>query len=235
MSPAAIPEAIPESVPGVLAPLLALRQHRRNGERSPHKPLLVLLALGQYSAASSSRLSWDATAARLADLIAQFGTPSTASSAQTAAYPYTRLRSDGVWELDREVPMDLVGPLNKEPIAGRFVPQIEQALSDPAVLNRLARSLVQAEFPDSLVPDVLSAVGLDPGSVLAGDPVQPVLAGRRRTAAWPAQILSAWDRRCAFCGYDGQLGTAAVGIEAAHVRWFNFDGPDDLDNGLALC
>jgi putative restriction endonuclease len=27
----------------------------------------------------------------------------------------------------------------------------------------------------------------------------------------------------------------AIGVEAAHVRWFALDGPDDLDNGLALC
>ena len=26
-----------------------------------------------------------------------------------------------------------------------------------------------------------------------------------------------------------------MGIDAAHVRWFAFDGPDTLDNGLALC
>jgi putative restriction endonuclease len=32
-----------------------------------------------------------------------------------------------------------------------------------------------------------------------------------------------------------QLAGASAGIDAAHVRWFNFDGPDDLDNGLALC
>src|SRR5262249_326313 len=30
-------------------------------------------------------------------------------------------------------------------------------------------------------------------------------------------------------------GGATVGIDAAHVRWFAFDGPDELDNGLALC
>ena len=34
---------------------------------------------------------------------------------------------------------------------------------------------------------------------------------------------------------DGQLAGRPVGLEAAHVRWFNFDGPDELDNGLALC
>jgi putative restriction endonuclease len=31
------------------------------------------------------------------------------------------------------------------------------------------------------------------------------------------------------------LADAVVGIEAAHGRWFNFDGPDDPDKGLALC
>jgi putative restriction endonuclease len=58
---------------------------------------------------------------------------------------------------------------------------------------------------------------------------------RRRSAAWRGAIVRAWDGACAFCGYDGQLAGAPVGIDAAHVRWFNFDGPDEPDNGLALC
>jgi HNH endonuclease len=32
-----------------------------------------------------------------------------------------------------------------------------------------------------------------------------------------------------------QFNGVSVGIEAAHVQWFNFGGPDSLDNGLALC
>jgi hypothetical protein len=32
----------------VVARLVSLRQHQRNGQRSPHKPLLVLLALGGW-------------------------------------------------------------------------------------------------------------------------------------------------------------------------------------------
>jgi putative restriction endonuclease len=48
-------------------------------------------------------------------------------------------------------------------------------------------------------------------------------------------VLEAWDRQCAFCGYDGQVTGASVAIEAAHVRWFAFGGPDALDNSLALC
>lgn len=71
-----------------------------------------------------------------------------------------------------------------------------------------------------------------PGRTIAGRPDAGMC---RRSGSWPARIIEAWDRQCAFCGYDGQLGTGSVGLEAAHVRWFTFDGPDALDNGLALC
>lgn len=86
---------------------------------------------------------------------------------------------------------------------------------------------------------MLAAVGLDPDTVLRAadllpDPAAPANA-RRRDAGWRSAVLQAWDRQCAFCGYDGQVGGATVGVEAAHVRWFSFDGPDSLDNGLALC
>lgn len=48
-------------------------------------------------------------------------------------------------------------------------------------------------------------------------------------------VLTAYEYQCAFCGYDGMIGTAPVGLEAAHVRWWALAGPDDIDNGLCLC
>ncbi|MCC6497725.1 MAG: HNH endonuclease [Propionibacteriaceae bacterium] len=214
-----------------LPDLLAVRQHQRDGQRSPHKPLLILLALGHLAATGSSELAWSSAAPKLGELLAEFGPPSRTSPAQSAAYPFTRLRSDHVWTLSHDVPMDLVAPLNRDEVIGRFVPEVEEQLR-PDVIHATARAIVEAEFPASLVDDVLAAVGFD-----ADQTVGPVLVGRsrRRTAGWPAQVLAAWDRQCAFCGYDGQLGMGSVGLEAAHVRWFNFEGPDQLDNGLALC
>jgi putative restriction endonuclease len=83
---------------------------------------------------------------------------------------------------------------------------------------------------------VLIAVGLDPDQILAnGSTLEPEPGKRRRSSSWRYAIIEAWDRQCAFCGYDGQLGSSSVGLEAAHVRWFNLGGPDDLNNGLALC
>ena len=192
--------------PAPLAPLLALRQHQRNGHRSPHKPLLAL-ALAQLAANGSSRLVWSEAADRLADLVADFGPPSRTSATQSAAYPFTRLRSDGIWTLDRAVPMDRVGPLNEHPLAGRFTPEVEAALADSAVLVATTRAIVESEFPPTLVPDVLTAVGFDPDSVLGrGLAVSPTRDGgevRRRSSAWPARVLAACgaapDRRGGYC------------------------------------
>ncbi|MGY1737010.1 phosphorothioated DNA-binding restriction endonuclease [Geodermatophilus sp. SYSU D00684] len=217
----------------VLAQLASLRQHQQDGRRSPHKPLLVLLALGRLAANGSSALPWDVAERELADLLKEFGPPSRTGRAQSAAYPFTRLRSDGVWTLDRDVPMDTVGPL-RAGVTGRLEASLEAALcSRPGLVDDVARGLVEAHFPATVAPDVLVAVGLDPGLLHGGTGAPPT--GRRRSSAWPAQVLEAWDRQCAFCGFDGQVGGVPVGLEAAHIRWFTVDGPDELDNGLALC
>lgn len=228
------------AVQSPLARLASLRQHQQNGRRSPHKPLLVLLALGRFAANGSSELPWSAAETQLAQLIAEFGRPSRTNHSQRAAYPFTRLRSDGVWQLDHDVPMDAVRPLAEQRVVGRFEASLEAVLrADPHLVLTVARGMVTSHFPDTVVPDVLAAVGLDPDAVLRTADTLPdperASSQRRRDPNWPMTVLRAWDDQCAFCGYDGRLNGVPTGIEAAHVRWFALAGPDTLDNGLALC
>jgi putative restriction endonuclease len=224
----------------VIERLMNLRQHQQDGKRSPHKPLLALLALARIDAVGSSAIPWVEAREQLGNLLIEFGPTSTANAAQSAAYPFTQLRSDDLWVLDEDVPMDRIGPLERHHVTGRFVASVEDAMKDSQVLYATARALVEAEFPPSIASDVLAAVGFDPSEIY-GNPGAVVSAGthtthaRRRSAHWPGRILAAWDRQCAFCGFDGQLGFGSVGLEAAHVRWFTYDGPDSLDNGVALC
>lgn len=201
----------------------------------------MLLALGRLATTGSSELPWSAAETVLAELISEFGPPSKTSRTQSAAYPFTRLRADGIWVLDQDVQMDNVGPLASGHVTGQLESWVESALlARPSLIQQAARELVTSNFPVTVAPDVLESVGLDPDEVLgAGDllPSQPADAAsrRRRDPGWRFDVLQAWDRQCAFCGYDGQFAGGSVGIEAAHIRWFAFDGPDALDNGLALC
>jgi len=143
----------------LLARFGSLQQHqRKDGQRAPHKPLLVLLALGRLAAIGSSELPWSAAESALGELIAEFGPPSRTSRAQSAAYPFTRLRNDQVWVLNQDVQMDLVGPLTSRHVTGRFDPSVESVLlARPALINAVARDLVVSNFPDTRTPDVLLA------------------------------------------------------------------------------
>jgi len=90
----------------------------------------------------------------------------------------------------------------------------------------------------AIAPDELATVGLDPDIDFAStSAVAEEGETRRRNANRRRQIVAAWDRARASCGFDGALLGAPVGIGAAHVQWFNVGvgGPDNLDNGLALC
>ncbi|MEO8127892.1 MAG: HNH endonuclease, partial [Bryobacteraceae bacterium] len=71
----------------------------------------------------------------------------------------------------------------------------------------------------------VSAAIIDPGS--------PVRS--RRDSAFRAEVLSAWEHRCAFCGFNVQLDNSDIALDAAHIRWCQFGGPDSINNGLACC
>jgi len=76
----------------VVERLTRLRQHQQDGKRSPHKPLLVLLALGHFAQTGSSQLEWKVVEERLGRLLAEFG-PSRRGTPHPE-FPFTRLPSD---------------------------------------------------------------------------------------------------------------------------------------------
>jgi putative restriction endonuclease len=100
-----------------------------------------------------------------------------------------------------------------------------------------ARTILDREFPESLHGEICAVAGLDVEALEVGAAVERVarLDARRRSPRFRDDILVAYEYRCAVCGFDGSLGREAVGLDAAHVRWWAFDGPDLLDNGMCLC
>ncbi|EGE43465.1 hypothetical protein SACT1_4135 [Streptomyces sp. ACT-1] len=210
-----------------------LRQWTRSGLRAPHKPLLLLYALSRFQQDSDGALRYSLVEKDLGRLLAEYGP----GNRTTPAYPFHHLVSDGVWEVRTErgpgSPGTGVGELRATGATGRLAPELRAALRrEPSLLGRMARVLLDLHFPPSLHGELCEAVGL----ALEEDGAGPVSAARRqRDRRMRELVLTAYEYQCAFCGYDGRIGAVPVGLEAAHVRWWAFDGPDDVENGLCLC
>lgn len=216
--------------------ILHVRRWAQGGKRAPHKPLLMLLALARLQATGSSRLAYVDAEAVLDDLLDEYG-PST--SRTTTAYPFHRLQNDELWTVRTTAgpsPGDSPTQLRRLEATGQFVPELEAALrSDPRLLVLAARGLLDANFPESLHAELSAVLGLDLEGAEVALAKGRVALLRRRDPRFREAVLVAYEYRCAVCGYDGRVGREAVALDAAHVRWWAFEGPDDVDNAVCLC
>lgn len=219
-----------------------IRQWTKNGNRAPHKPLLLLYALGRFQHDGGAPIRFEDARADLDRLLSEFGPPNPTS----AGYPFHHLVSDGVWEVRTRdgagSPGSAIGALLAQQATGRLAADLLTALADDSpLLAHLARLLLDKNFPVSLHADICTAAGLDlevAETAERGPAAKRVLAGkesRARSAQFRKDVLLAYEYQCAFCGYDGLLGGNPVGLDAAHVRWWAFQGPDDVANGICLC
>jgi putative restriction endonuclease len=60
-------------------------------------------------------------------------------------------------------------------------------------------------------------------------------SARPRNREFANVVLRNWREECAFCGFAASLARRTFGLDAAHIRWHAFGGPDEASNGLALC
>lgn len=214
----------------------AMRVWRRGGRRAPHKPLLLLWAIGRLQGGQTNSVSYEEAEEPLSILLDEFG-PATRSS---PSFPFARLARDGLWQARSaggesvQASDDTPGRLRAIGAIGMLDPNFANALaSDPDLLSAVVHRILDDQFPPTIQSDVLAQVGISlEGDAVVGGPVNDV---RRRAPGFRDQVLMAYERACAMCGFDSQLSAGSPGLEAAHVRWFNYDGPDDVSNGLCLC
>jgi putative restriction endonuclease len=213
----------------------SLNQWRRGGERAPHKPLLLLYALGRLQRTGSSRMAFAEAEGDLRRLLEEFGPPRSTSP----GYPFHHLTTDGLWVVGTPAGAGSPGPNLGELRAGAigelaadFAGDLEH---DSRLFGSVVRAILDANFPATMHQDILDATGIALASEeLAETTVRPK-GQRRRDPAFRELVLRAYEYRCAVCGYDGQLLRESVGIDAAHVRWWAAAGPDEVANGIALC
>ena len=82
----------------LLQRIQTLRVASRHGRRSPHKPLLLLLAIGRHLNGQNGPATFEDIEGELNGLIRRYGLP---NSRENAHYPFWHLQNDELWEIDR--------------------------------------------------------------------------------------------------------------------------------------
>lgn len=207
-----------------------LKVWRRGSERAPHKPLLLLLSLSRVAGGQTRLTSFSELEEPLTRLLTDYGPPRKSAHPE---YPFWRLQQDGLWEVVSE---ELMAPRvsNNDPprselrakrAAGGFTQDVyDQLHKSPDLVAEVAQRLLDANFPSSLHEDILEEVGLSVAAI-----VKP------RDPRFRAEVIRAYEHCCAICKFDLKVGGADFGLEAAHIKWHQAGGPDEVTNGIALC
>ena len=210
---------------------LDLNIWKRGSQRAPHKPLLLLYAIGKWS--NGQRVfEWRSVKKDVSALIEQFG----GSAKPEASNPFVRLRNDldgKLWIVEGDLVLGAsenpsVKALNDNNNTARFHPDFEKELSAPNKFDALVNQLLVEHFSETQYEDILSACGLGFNDVIQSNRL-------KRDPSFRQSVLDAYGYRCAICEYDIQFRTKIIGLEAAHLQWHNSNGPDQVTNGLALC
>lgn len=227
--------------------LTALRryQFRSSSLRyAPHKPLLVLLALASLQQGIPQQTFGSIEEPMKALLRSYAPTPKGPLSADD---PFWHLQRDGLWHIPTAALVARRAD-GRQPVldslraaAGGLPPSVLALLEgNPYLLSVAVDLLLHTYFPPSLHDALRAQVGLVPPSVAveAQAPVRWRETLRRlrvRDPAFRQRILANYGHACAVCGLDVVVDQQPVGLQAAHLQWHAYAGPDDDDNGLALC
>lgn len=208
---------------------------KRRDERAPHKPLLILLALGYLSKNHPRLLSYSELRESLKNLIIEFGPR---RQNYYPSEPFTRLRNDGIWTLSAD--LNEVNTTDRwlleHDIKGGFNEEVYSLLvTQKELLREVAEIVLMNHFPASIHEDILAAVGLDFEKGLKIRENQKPYSSRSRDPRFREIVLRAYEQSCAVCGFNIRLGSSLVAVDAAHIKWHQAGGPDREDNGIALC
>lgn len=198
---------------------------KRGEERAPHKPLLILMALGQLQSKNKRFLPYKEVRKSLTELLIEFG-PS--RKTHHPEQPFVRLVTEGIWDLNTSVRKDEIKDrwLLDHQVVGGFNDEVFTLLNgNENLIREIAEIVLDNHFPDTIHEDILNSVGLDFDKKL----------NKLRDPHFRRRILIAYEYRCAVCGFNVRLGDNLIAVEAAHIKWHQAGGPDSVENGIALC
>ncbi len=122
---------------------------KSKGTRAPHKPLLILMALGEIQRGNTGFIPYTFIEPKLKDLLIDFGP---FRKSYHPNFPFTKLANDGLWQFDKP---DLLNTkldygskfLRDHDLQGKFPDEVAQQLKqNPDLLRSVAESILEQTF-----------------------------------------------------------------------------------------
>ncbi|GAA4435793.1 HNH endonuclease [Pontibacter saemangeumensis] len=208
---------------------------KSKGIRAPHKPLLMLLALGEIQRGNAGFIPYSYIEPKLKELLLDFGPQ---RKTLYPNFPFTKLANDNLWQFNKPELLDTKQDytskfLLSNDLQGKFPDSVtEQIRHNPELLRNVVETILEQNFPETLHQDILDAVGLN---LHIGPLNNNLKQSRKRDPLFRESILKAYEYQCAVCGFGVRLKHKILALEAAHIMWHQAGGPDVEVNGLALC
>lgn len=236
----------------VLEGFRKLRMWSRNDERAPHKPLLALWSIGRCLKGEDRLVSYRTVEKEMTTLLNNFGPP---RASHKPYEPFWRMQKDKIWEVPDagrlvEDSSGSVSPkkLWENNVTAGFTSCIHNLFRDNNVLAlKVAIELVMSHFTECLYDEVFDAtigyefldscvVAVNGVDYKASEYLESVQQRRGRNSKFRDEVLEAYSYRCAICEYSIEFPAKNwPALEAVHIKWPGYNGPNNTPNGLSLC
>ncbi|WP_088102990.1 phosphorothioated DNA-binding restriction endonuclease [Halalkalibacter urbisdiaboli] len=97
--------------------------------------------------------------------------------------------------------------------------------SDNIARAEAAQFILGKYWPETVQKDIADLLNL---------PVKAI-SKQKRDRNFVDKVLANYRHKCAICGFSSLFNQVPFGLDAAHIQWHAYGGPDNLGNGLALC
>jgi putative restriction endonuclease len=220
------------SLSGLLDRLDAVLVHRHGAQRSPHKPLYILLCISNLQKGLERLQTFESIRDELAAALRLFGGRTVSVHPE---YPFWRLQNDHLAEVTFDGNLSFresnddpkVSSLLECGAQGGFLASDFNLLSASRAFQSLViHKVLDSHFPVSVHEDIVHFFSLRLDDLRSND--------RRSDFEFRRDVLQAYKNRCAISGFTASIGEVIVGVEAAHICWPQSGGNDQISNGIAM-
>lgn len=219
-----------------------LQMWKRYDVRAPHKPLLLLLALTRLVTDGSRFLTYQEVEPVLTSLLVDFGPKRQSHNPQE---PFRRLVNDGLWTVQNSSLVEIANPLSytpsamkKQGIRGGFNQETLALLhNNPRLIRQAIQKILSLNFPESYFKPILDKLNYREAlESYTGDvQLSKQKEQKQRDPRFRENVLREYGRQCAICESNIRLQDSLLDLQAAHIMWHAYGGPDKVSNGLARC